>query len=71
MTVASAKTVKEASRLALKDMVTLLTETSLSREEAYASSGAVAEVKIANLVDPDVTVRVTVPKYVFKQARRK
>ena len=72
MTVASAKTVEEASRLALKDMVTLLTEkTSLSREEAYALSGAIAEVKIANLVDHDLTVRVAVPKYVLKQARRK
>lgn len=72
MTVASAKTVEEASPLALEDMVELLTEkTSLSREEAYALSGAVAEVKIANLVDPDDSVRVTVPKYVFKQAKRK
>lgn len=72
MTIASAKTVEEASRLALKDMVELLTEeTSLSREEAYAISGAIAEVKIANLVDPEVTVRVDVPIYVFKQAKRK
>ena len=72
MTVASAKTVEDASRIALKDMVELLTEeTSLSREEAYALCGAVGEVKIANLVDPEVTVRVAVPKHVFKQAKRK
>ena len=72
MTIASAKTVEEASRLALKDMVNMLTsETSLAREEAYALLGAVADVRIANLVDPEVTVRVAVPKYVFKQATRK
>lgn len=72
MTIASAKTVEEASRLALGDMVNYLTSTtSLSREEAYALLGAVADVKIANLVDPEVTVRVAVPKYVFNQAKRK
>jgi amidase len=72
MTIASAKTVEEASRLALRDMVSVLTtETNLSREEAYALLGAIADVKIANLVDPEVTVRVAVPKYVFRQIRRK
>jgi amidase len=72
MTIASAKTVEEASQLALKDMIELLVdETNLSREEAYALLGAVADVKIANLVDPEVTVRVAVPKYVFRQSKRK
>jgi len=72
MTIASSKTVEEASRLALRDMLTLLTnETTLAREEAYALLGAIADVKIANLVDPEVTVRVSVPKYVFKQAKRR
>ncbi|MGA3297671.1 MAG: hypothetical protein ABSD41_09495, partial [Candidatus Bathyarchaeia archaeon] len=72
MTIASSKTVEEASRLALRDMLTLLTnETTLAREEAYALLGAIADIKIANLVDPEVTVRVSVPKYVFKQAKRR
>jgi amidase len=72
MTVASAKTLEEASRIALIDMVSLLTEeTALAREEAYALLGAIADIKIANVVDPDVTVRVAVPKYVFRQAERK
>ena len=72
MTIASAKTVEEASRLALKDMVSVLTtETNLSREEAYALLGAIADLKIANLVDPEVTVRVSVPKYIFRQARKR
>ncbi|MGA2783179.1 MAG: acetamidase/formamidase family protein [Candidatus Bathyarchaeia archaeon] len=72
MTIASSKTVEEASKLALRDMLTLLTnETTLSREEAYALLGAIADVKIANLVDPEITVRVSVPRYVLKQAKRK
>ena len=37
----------------------------------YALLGAVADIKIANIVDPEVTVRVAVPKYVFHQAKRK
>ena len=72
MTIASAKTLEEASKIALKDMLDLLTqETNLSREEAYALLGAIADIKIANVVDPEVTVRVAVPKYVFRQAKRK
>ena len=72
MTIASAKTLDEASKTALKDMLAVLTEeTPLSREEAYALLGAVADIKIANIVDPEVTVRVAVPKYVFQQAKRK
>jgi amidase len=72
MTIASAKTLEEASKTALKDMLDLLTEeTTLSPEEAYALLGAVADIRIANVVDPEVTVRVAVPKYVFKQAKRK
>jgi amidase len=71
MTIASAKTLEEASKTALKDMVDMLTdETTLTREEAYALLGAVGDIKIANIVDPEVTVRVAVPKYVFKQAKK-
>lgn len=72
MTIASAKTLEEASRIALNDMINVLTgETTLSREEAYALLGAVGDIKIANVVDPEVTVRVAVPKYIFQHARRK
>jgi amidase len=72
MTIASSKTLEDASKIALRDMLSLLTnETVLSREEAYALLGAIADIKIANVVDPEVTVRVSVPKYVFKQAKRK
>jgi len=72
MTVASAKTLEEASKTALRDMIDMLTdETTLTREEAYALLGAVGDIKIANIVDPEVTVRVAVPKYVFRQARKR
>ena len=72
MTIASAKTLEEASKIALSDMVDLVArETELTREEAYALLGAIADIKIANVVDPEVTVRVVVPKYVFRQAKRK
>jgi amidase len=72
MTIASAKTLEEASKTALNDMLGLLLEkTNLTREQAYALLGAIADVRIANLVDPEVTVRVTMPKHVFKKAKRK
>lgn len=72
ITVASAKTIEEASRLALGDMLRLLTEeTNLDQQEAYALLGAIADVRIANIVDPEVTVRVVVPKYVFRQGKAK
>jgi len=72
MTIASAKTVEEASKIALKDMVQLLTEkTSLTSEESYALLGAVGDIKIANIVDPEVTVRVAVPKHIFKKTHKR
>lgn len=71
MTIASAKTLEEASKMALSDMLNLLTEqTALTREEAYALLGAIADIKIANIVDPDVTVRVAIPKHVFRRKKR-
>jgi amidase len=72
MTIASSKTLEDASKTALSDMVNLLIdETELTREEAYALLGAIADIKIANVVDPEVTIRVAVPKYIFRQARRR
>jgi amidase len=71
MTIASAKSLEAASMTALKDMLGLIRErTSLTREEAYALLGAIADVRIANLVDPEVTVRVAIPKRVLKRAKR-
>jgi amidase len=72
MTIASAKSLEEASKTAVKDMLELLIQkTNLTREDAYALLGAIADVRIANLVDPDVTVRVAIPKYVFKRTKQR
>jgi amidase len=72
MTIASAKSLEDASKTALKDMLELLLEkTNLTREQAYALLGAIADVRIANLVDPEVTVRVAIPKYIFKGAKQR
>jgi len=72
MTVASAKTLDEAIKLALKDMIEILKERKgLTGEEAYVLLGAVGDVKIANVVDPEVTVRVAVPKKVLAAPRKK
>jgi len=72
ITIASAANLEDASKTALNDMIDLLVEeTVLTKEEAYAMLGAIADIKIANVVDPEVTVRVAVPKYVFAQGRKK
>lgn len=69
MTVGIAKSLEEAIRIAMKDMVEFLAnETTFTREEAYFLLGAVADAKIGNVVNPEVTVRVSVPKSVVSQA---
>ncbi len=70
MTLAMAKTLEESVRLALKDMISFLTsETSLTPEESYTLIGAAADVRIGNVVDPEVTVRVSIPKSILIQAK--
>jgi amidase len=70
MTIAMAKTLEDATELALNDMICYLTkETSLSAEEAYTLIGAAGNVRIGNVVDPEVTVRVSIPKSILFQAR--
>jgi amidase len=71
MTIASGKSLDAASTTALKDMLGLILErTSLTREQAYALLGAIADVRIANLVDPEITVRVAIPKRILKRTKR-
>ena len=66
MCVASAEGLEQAIKLALQDMVDWLKmEKNLSGEEAYVLVSLVGSVRIGQIVDPAVTVRVTIPKNVF------
>ena len=66
MTLASAETLEKAIRLALLDMIGWLERHyGVSREEAYVLVSLVGDVRIGQIVDPAVTVRVAVPKEVF------
>jgi amidase len=66
MTVASAEGLEEAIRLALQDMVQWLQrDRGLSAEEAYVLTSIAGDVRIGQIVDPAVTVRVAVPKDIF------
>ncbi len=66
MTVASAEGLDAAIKLALQDMVDWLRkEKGLSNEEAYVLTSIAGDVRIGQIVDPAVTVRVAVPKETF------
>jgi amidase len=67
MTVASAEEgLEKAIRIALEDMIGWLQEDKgLSAEEAYVLVSIAGDVRISQIVDPAVTVRVAVPKGVF------
>ncbi len=67
MTIASAEGLDKAIKLALLDMVQWLQkEKGLTREEAYVLVSLSGDVRIGQIVDPAVTVRVVVPKGVFR-----
>lgn len=66
MTAASAETLDLAIRFAMQDMVDwLVAEKDLSAEEAYVLISLSGDVRIGQIVDPAVSVRVAVPKEVF------
>ena len=66
MCVASAEGLENAIKLALQDMVAWLqADHQLSAEEAYVLVSLVGDVRIGQVVDPMVTVRVTIPKRIF------
>ncbi|MGC8874227.1 MAG: acetamidase/formamidase family protein [Chloroflexia bacterium] len=66
MTLASAETLDAAIRMALLDMIDWLRQQyGLGQEEAYVLISLVGDVRIGQIVDPAVTVRVAVPKEVF------
>lgn len=66
MTVASADTLELAIKIALLDMVEWLKqEKDLPGEEAYILISLTGDVRIGQIVDPVVTVRVALPKNIF------
>jgi amidase len=66
MCVASAEGLENAIKLALQDTVEWLqVEHHMKAEEAYVLTSLVGDVRIGQVVDPMVTVRVAVPKAVF------
>ena len=67
MTIASAEGgLEEAIKIALQDMVSWLQkDKEVSAEEAYVLISIAGDVRIGQIVDPAVTVRVAVPKAVF------
>jgi len=66
MTVASAETLDLAIKTALQDMVEWLREEKgLTAEEAYVLISITGDVRIGQIVDPAVTVRVALPKNIF------
>jgi amidase len=68
MTVASAEGLNAAIKLALEDMVSWLQqEWGLTGEEAYVLASLAGNVRIGQVVDPAVTVRVAMPKSIFEE----
>lgn len=66
MSIASAEGLEAAISIALQDMVNWLKEDKqLSAEEAYVLISIAGDVRIGQIVDPAVTVRVAVPKNIF------
>lgn len=66
MCVASGEILEQAIKLALQDMVDWLQKDKhLSAEEAYMLVSLVGSVRIGQVVDPAVTVRVAIPKNIF------
>lgn len=66
MSVASAEDLITAIKMALEDMVNWLhKEKGLSKEEAYVLASMAGDVRIGQVVDPAVTVRVVIPKAIF------
>lgn len=70
MSVASAEGLNAAIKMALEDMVNWLqSNQGLSKEEAYVVISLAGDVRIGQVVDPAVTVRVAVPMGIFPGRR--
>ncbi|GAB3415350.1 acetamidase/formamidase family protein [Massilia agilis] len=65
------KDLKEATELALRDMIKfLMEEKHLSRDDAYMLSSAAVDMEITQLVDGNVGVHAMCPKKIFTGAHR-
>jgi acetamidase/formamidase len=61
------KDLKEATTLALRDMIAfLMEEKKLSRDDAYMLSSVAVDMEITQLVDGNVGVHAMLPKKLFK-----
>jgi amidase len=68
MTIASAKTLEESVKIAVRDMIDLLVEEKgLSQDEAYLLITVKADVEICQVVDPLMTVRVAMDREFYEQ----
>jgi len=62
------KTMDEASEVALEDMLKLITnKTDLNETDASMLISAVGDLKVCQIVDPQKTMRVEVPKSIFSK----
>jgi acetamidase/formamidase len=65
------KELKEATELALRDMIAFLVEEKhLSRDDAYMLASTAVDMEITQLVDGNVGVHAMCPKKIFTAARR-
>jgi acetamidase/formamidase len=65
------KDLKEATELALRDMIAFLVEEKhLSRDDAYMLASVAVDMEITQLVDGNVGVHAMCPKKIFTSARR-
>jgi amidase len=62
MTIASAATLEDAVRLATADMIDVLVQKGLTRDEAYLLTAIKADAEICQVVDPHMTARVAMDR---------
>jgi amidase len=68
MTIASAETLEEAVRIAVRDAIELLVEEKgLTEDEAYLLITVKADIEICQVVDPLMTVRLAMDRDFFEQ----
>jgi amidase len=70
MTIASAETLEEAVKIAVRDIIDLLVEEKgLTEDEAYLLITVKADVEICQVVDPLMTVRVAMDRSFYEGLR--